>query len=344
MLIAYPKKHMVSAFPRIVISDFGLCKTLPEGASTLIGATVSAGTIGWKAPELIMQPKENSGIGASNHSTGKDSANEDFAGALGIKRSTDIFSLGCVFFYVLTGGQHPYDDEEGWMGIRERNIKSNKCNLEAISIHGPDTVDLIGWMLEPKPEDRPTASEVLAHPFFWNAEDRLEFLSLTSDRFDMEARDGTSRALAKLESYAEDIIGAGPTTLNLSASSRHNTSSANHLRSSSDSTSTAMNMPIPGEPNFLAALDKKFIDTLGKQRKYQGYKVVDLLRALRNKHHHWDDMPEDVKLRVGAVPEGYLRYWEQRFPKLTVRMWRVVKELGMGNERRYWRWFGGRVE
>ena len=100
---------------------------------------------------------------------------------------------------------------------------------------------------------------------------------------------------------------------------------------------------MPGEPNFLAALDKKFIDTLGKQRKYQGYKLVDLLRALRNKHHHWDDMPDDVKTRVGAVPDGYYRYWESRFPALLVSVWRVVKEVGMSEDGRFDRWFKSMV-
>lgn len=318
MLIAYPKKNSLASIPRLVISDFGLCKTLPEGASTLIGATVNAGTTGWKAPELISQPRDASGVSGSHNSVSNSSVQGDqlaAPGAPGVKRAVDIFSLGCVFFYVLTQGLHPFDDEEGWMALRERNIKTNRCNLSAIEIHGPDTIDLIGWMLSPKPEDRPTAAEVLAHPFFWNPEDRLEFLSLVSDRFDMEPRDGSSDALNDLESHAESIIGRNGT---------------NNDPSSSE------------EPNFFAHLDRKFTDTLGKQRKYNGAKLADLLRALRNKHHHWDDMPEDVKLRVGEVPEGYLRYWEQRFPGLVVGVWRCVRGRGIGAERRFWRWFGGR--
>lgn len=372
MLIAYPKKNTISTFPRIIISDFGLCKTLPEGASTLIGATVNAGTTGWKAPELIHQPRDASLANGSQHSVSNGSMNasgDPQPGAPGVKRAVDIFSLGCVFFYVLTKGMHPFDDEEGWMALRERNIKTNRCNLSAIELHGPDTVDLIKWMLAPKPEDRPTAAEVLAHPFFWTPEDRLEFLSLASDRFDQEPRDPPSHLLNQLEARAESIIPPGPTTVSTSPSpgrqqpwayAAHKRSPSEHATynngspppyslgslppayPSYSSTSYQMSLPIP-EANFLSRLDAKFIDTLGRQRKYNGSKLADLLRALRNKHHHWDDMPEDVKARVGEVPEGYLRYWELRFPGLMVGVWRVVKETGIGEERRFWRWFGGRA-
>lgn len=212
------------------------------------------------------------------------------------------------------------------MGIRERNIKANRCNMSELNDRVPDDLvrdaeDLIGRMLMPRPEERPTATEVLLHPFFWSKEERLEFLSLASDRFDLEARDGTSFALAQLEVEAEAIIGKGPKSVTYSASQSWDT------------------VGMPGEPNFLAKLDQKFIDTLGKQRRYQGHKLVDLLRALRNKHHHWDDMPDDVKRRVGTLPEGYLHYWEERFPGLVVAVWKVAKKIGYSDDRRFARWF-----
>lgn len=368
MLITYPKKNNLGGFPRFVISDFGLCKTLPEDVSTLIGTTGNAGTAGWKAPELIFQPRETSG---SQLSTGANSLNGDSStttmntssiGISGVKRAVDIFSLGCVFFYVLTRGQHPFDDEEGWMQLRERNIKTSRANLAPLDIFGPDTIDLTRWMLSPRPEDRPTAAQVLAHPFFWEAEERLEFLAVASDRFDQETRDPPSAVLLALEAHAEDVIPkavAGPAASQASSAAAHG-----HLRQRSSSPqqlaadlsngtppiilgagshhpATATHLPVP-EPNFLAALDRRFVDTLGRQRKYHPARVADLLRALRNKYHHWDDMPEEVQARVGEVPEGYLRYWEGRFPALLVRVWRVLGSTGVGREKRFARWFGGR--
>ncbi len=36
-------------------------------------------------------------------------------------------------------------------------------------------------------------------------------------------------------------------------------------------------------PDWHKRLDKMFVDQLGKQRKYDGSKILDLLRAIRNK-------------------------------------------------------------
>jgi len=335
ILIAYAKNFSTSTYPRLVISDFGLCKVLPNDTSTLLGATIAAaGTHGWKAPELINQPvMSGSQNSASNSSlTGADGQGGT---SLGVRRACDIFSLGCVFFYVLTHGQHPFEDPEGWSGLRERNIKLNRSNFEPIEMYGADTTDLIRWMLSPRPEDRPTAAQVLAHPFFWNAEDRLEFLSLASDRFDQEPRDGTSIVLDNLESRAEDIIPR------INTSNLYSSIAAQHKRLPDGRLASEVPAALP-DYNFLAVLDRKFTDTLGKQRKYNGAKLADLLRALRNKHHHWDDMPEDVKARVGEVPEGYLAYWEGKFPGLVVGVWRVARECGIGGERRFNRWFIGK--
>jgi len=332
ILIAYAKNFSTTTYPRLVISDFGLCKVLPNDTSTLLGATVAAaGTHGWKAPELISQPVMS---GSQNSASNSSLSGADGA-PLGVRRACDIFSLGCVFFYVLTHGLHPFEDKEGWTGLRERNIKLNRYDFSPIEMYGPDTIDLIGWMLSPRPEDRPTAAQVLAHPFFWNAEDRLEFLSLASDRFDQETRDGTSDVLDALEGRAEEIIPRAPNVVTWSSIAQHK-----HLPNGQSGAGAPA--PPPPEHNFLAILDRKFTDTLGKQRKYNGAKLADLLRALRNKHHHWDDMPDDVKAKVGEVPEGYLAYWEGKFPALVVGVWRVLREVGIAQERRFGRWFSGR--
>jgi serine/threonine-protein kinase/endoribonuclease IRE1 len=297
---------------RLVISDFGLCKTLPENVSTLIGTTGNAGTIGWKAPELIAQPKD---IEGRNSTTGhsRDSSSSTDPVAQGVKRAVDIFSLGCVFYYVLTNGCHPFDDEEGWMQIRELNIKKNKFNFSRLAYLGNDIeepMNLLYWMLSPKPEERPTASQVKLHPFFWDAERRVQFLCDVSDHWEREPRGdpnkddgGPSEDLLQLESHAETII-----------------RDPNH----------------PNHPlDFQARLDRKFLDTLGKQRKYNGHKLLDLLRAFRNKKNHYEDMPEDVKIRVGPLPHGYLRYWTTRFPKLLTECYQVVSECDLEDRDRF---------
>lgn len=66
------------------------------------------------------------------------------------------------------------------------------------------------------------------------------------------------------------------------------------------------------------------MDSLGKQRKYTGARLLDLLRALRNKRNHYEDMPESLRKTVGPLPDGYLGFWTRRFPNLLITCWNVV--------------------
>ena len=311
ILVAHPKRGQPAAGPRLVISDFGLGKNLPENMSTINDATVNAGTTGWKAPELITQPKDSdSRHSQSNQGNGSDSANGT-NGTSGIKRAADIFSLGCLFFWVLTNGEHPFEDDSGWTGLRELNIKRNKKNMAVLERwqDAYEPMQLIAWMLEPMPEHRPTALQVLNHPFFWPAEKRLAFLCDASDHFEREPRGtfedgwvGDSYDLSRLEQRAAQVVGGG-----------------------------AKGAP----PDFLSKLDRVFVDTLGKQRKYSGNRLLDLLRALRNKKNHYEDMPAEVKARVGPLAGGYLRYWTDRFPLLLMACYEVVHEAGIERNDRF---------
>jgi serine/threonine-protein kinase/endoribonuclease IRE1 len=122
-----------------------------------------------------------------------------------------------------------------------------------------------------------------------------------SDHFEREPRDPPSFELDTLESYG-DIVHGG---------------------------------------DFLRKLDKKFIDTLGKQRKYTKDRMLDLLRALRNKKNHYRDMPEDVQARVGGLADGgYLKYWTTRFPRLLMACWKCVQELGLESDPDFKKYMG----
>ncbi|KAF2221545.1 hypothetical protein BDZ85DRAFT_265577 [Elsinoe ampelina] len=286
--------------PHLLISDFGLCKTLPDNASTVADATINAGTCGWKAPELISQPKDTASLNGHS-STSTSEGTPGHSG--GIKRAADIFSLGCLFFWVLTGGCHPFDDKEGWAQIRELNIKKNNMqNMHRLDL-GNDTeepMQLITAMLNHRPEDRPSVSDVLEHPFFWRPKDRLQFLCDVSDHFEREPREPPSAHLKHLESYAPDVIIKG---------------------------------------DFLKVLPREFVDTLGKQRKYTGNKLLDLLRALRNKRNHYEDMPDEVKRKVGPLPGGYLNFWTARFPKLLMACYWIIRETGLNESERFREYF-----
>lgn len=53
---------------------------------------------------------------------------------------------------------------------------------------------------------------------------------------------------------------------------------------------------------------------LRKFRTYKGHSVRDLLRAMRNKKHHYRELPEDVRTSLGHIPEQFVLYFTSRFP------------------------------
>lgn len=275
---------------RLLVSDFGLCKKL-EGGQSSFGATTgrAAGTSGWRAPELLLDDdaREISMVDASTHSgSGSVLVNDGLMpGSRRATRAIDIFSLGLVFFYVLTNGSHPFDCGDRYM--REVNIRKGSYNLQLLDSLGDfaeEAKDLIASMLDADPKRRPPAREVMAHPFFWSAKKRLAFLCDVSDHFEKEPRDPPSPALLELERHAQEVT----------------------------------------RGDFLKHLPREFVDSMGKQRKYTGSRLLDLLRALRNKRNHYEDMSESLQRSVGPLPDGYLSFWTTKFPVLLLACWNVV--------------------
>ena len=169
----------------MLISDFGLCKRLDDDQST--SGTSAAGTRGWQAPEILRIKLEKSFIRLTARDIVGDvmpssSKNTPLAQRK-LTKSMDIFPLGCLFYYTLTKGRHPYGDEF----VREMNILKDAKDLfgvEKLGEEGLKAKDLIAKMLNPEPKqrcvpqlsrnlpfefqafDRPDTTTCLEHPYF----------------------------------------------------------------------------------------------------------------------------------------------------------------------------------
>lgn len=303
---------------QFVISDFGLCKPLEEGPESTFAPTANhtaAGTTGWRAPELLVHsrasvaaPNTTSATSKSTNHSSDDTVVDPPSGRRATK-AIDIFSLGCVFYYVMTQGRHPFDVGGTSLG-RDLNIKENKFSTDDLRLHNYqyDADDLIMQMLKHNPRDRPDTADILRHPYFWDVGDKLEFLCDVSDCYEREKNsianifDETAiRTPAEKESLAE-----------LTALE-----------------SLAPNVIGPSR-DFLRALPKSFILEMGKQRKYTGSKMIDLLRVIRNKKNHFHDLPDDVKEQMlGGSAKGYFEFWAKRFPSLLVNVHCLLVERGL---------------
>jgi len=66
---------------------------------------------------------------------------------------------------------------------------------------------------------------------------------------------------------------------------------------------------------------------LQRFRKYECNKMRDLLRVIRNKSHHYRDLPMPLQLQMGDFPAGYILYFMQIFPRLLVYTFDFMKFL-----------------
>lgn len=165
-----------SSLLRAKLSDMGISKRLSEGASSFDPHTSALGSAGWQAPEQLQHGRQT--------------------------RAVDMFALGCVIFFCISGGRHPF----GPRFERDVNIVRGISDLFAVE-HIPEAVHLLQALLSPKAEDRLTASEVEKHPLFWTPEQRLTFLRETSDRMEGEDREEGSEVLAAMEAVGPVALG-----------------------------------------------------------------------------------------------------------------------------------------
>ncbi|KAI4314664.1 hypothetical protein L6164_027552 [Bauhinia variegata] len=243
------------------LSDMGISKRLFGDMSSLGHNATGCGSSGWQAPEQLALGRQT--------------------------RAVDLFSLGCVLFFCITGGRHPFGERLE----RDVNIVKNQKDLFLVEFL-PEAEDLISRLLEPDPDQRPKASEVLQHPFFWSSEMRLSFLRDASDRVELEDRETASDILKALENIAPVALGT----------------------------------------KWDEKLETAFINNIGHYRRYKFDSVRDLLRVMRNKLNHYRELPEEIQELVGPVPEGFNDYFASRFPRLLIEVYKVIRRYCMREE------------
>uniref|UniRef100_A0A1I8GG57 non-specific serine/threonine protein kinase n=1 Tax=Macrostomum lignano TaxID=282301 RepID=A0A1I8GG57_9PLAT len=161
---------------RTVISDFGLCKRLSPGRVSFSKRSGLTGTEGWIAPEMFESESSSATC------------------------AVDVFSVGCVCYYVLSRGKHPFGDALN----RQRNILDGNYSLSALRLDHLAN-DMIMKMIEHRPLDRLSIDGALKHPFFWSVDEQMHFLTEASDRTDKLPMDDP--LMERMESCAPTVCG-----------------------------------------------------------------------------------------------------------------------------------------
>ncbi|ODM88508.1 Serine/threonine-protein kinase/endoribonuclease IRE1, partial [Orchesella cincta] len=144
-----PENILLTASPtKVKIADFGLSrdKFWMEGTSV---ANTASGTQGWVAPKILAQVD-----------AGEKAPKFTF--------SSDVFALGCLYYYVVTNGKHPFGDSMRRVG----NIADGKVLINAsdVSQACAQITLFIRLMVSKYPNSRPSCSSLLMYPIFWSAE------------------------------------------------------------------------------------------------------------------------------------------------------------------------------
>ncbi|KAL1497233.1 hypothetical protein ABEB36_008228 [Hypothenemus hampei] len=235
---------------KVMISDFGLCKKLQFGRDSFSRRSGVTGTDGWIAPEMLT-------------GTGRTTA------------AVDLFSLGCLYYYVLSKGSHAFGD----VLRRQANILMGEYNLnqlQGLEWENELQKPLIEALLSSDPTKRPSCSVVLNHPIFWSSQKILSFFQDVSDR--VEKAEFNDLVLQCLEVNGRQVV----------------------------------------KEDWRVHIHEEVAKDLRKYRTYKGESVRDLLRALRNKKHHFRELTKEAQEYLGEIPEMFTNYWTNRFPLLLV--------------------------
>ncbi|XP_046843927.1 serine/threonine-protein kinase/endoribonuclease IRE2-like [Xenia sp. Carnegie-2017] len=238
-----------------MIADFGISRILESGDNSTYQSSPGTGSYGWSAPESL--------------------------GGGRYKKESDIMSAGMVAYYVATKEEHAFGTEE--------NRLKNLLNGNPVGLKKIDDVqlkDLLSWMLQHKPELRPSANEAFKHPY----------LRSNEEKFDMLSKVGNQPEIKK------------PICRNSDVRKRLNLRSKWMKRIDDE-----------------VLKDLKTFKVKNKKRTvtYES-SWASCLRFIRNVDQHWHDKSRSRLLPY--IKEGnYKEYFMQRFPELPLLVHKIIR-------------------
>ncbi len=247
---------------RFIISDFDLGHITGKISRNRI----KYGTRGWVAPELWGKEARSSAV--------------------------DVFSMGCVFYYVLAKGCHPFGEIDNLKECQKNicNDKEPPPQLSQLTIEGSREFKpvlakgLINSMIERDYKLRPKIKLITQHPMFWNSDEITKFYQYINI--------GKKIVTEKQETFQ------------------------NMLRASSSEVYTG---------NWTSCLE--VIVQSDVDKKFKKDDICKLLRHIRNTIEHFDELSEKLKEMYYDSSEGVARYFNEQFPKLLLYTFQKKEKL-----------------
>ncbi len=202
--------------------------------------------------------------------------------------AVDVFSLGCVFYYVLTKGCHPFgpiDNLEQCQNCICNETETPELPELKKEPTGEFKVilakELLTSMIK-RDQKRPKAKWVLQHPLFWSDKQISKFY-----------HDIGNMAVDKKQSQLQT-----------------------KLRAESSEVYTG---------DWTSPLDEAVKNDVHK--KVSKNDICKLLKTIRNKTEHFDELSEELQHTYYCCSEGVARYFNEKFPKLLLYTFQKKEEL-----------------
>ncbi|KAJ1967747.1 bifunctional endoribonuclease/protein kinase ire1 [Dispira parvispora] len=256
----------------------------PNSGINLVSDSVGDATTAGSAKITPSTPDSPPSVVSGEPGKSAFPANGQNPSSLKLTKAVDVFSTGCVFYFFLTRGQHPFGDEL----IRDYRISQGLADFSALDPLTMDSAveakDLIEQMVSHDPLNRPTTGEVLQHPYFWSYEKRLEFLYKVSDCLRIKAKSPQSELAQDLEADREAVIGQ----------------------------------------DWFQPLDTPIQLSIKERRGFDTTRIQTLLTAIRNKGVHYSEASPRVKRIYRSYPDGYYDYFSTKFPRFFLHVYRFA--------------------
>ena len=249
-----PANILVSSEGEMVLSDFGISRKLSKGQTT--HKSGEQGTDDWIAVESLLSDVEGD----------DDSPNKQAQKKVRYKKASDIQVTGMLLFYILSKGKHPYGKNNVY---RKVNLLEGKP-VDLGTLDDPVAKDLIDWMLQHNPKDRPSVQQCLQHPYLLTEDERFNLITRVGNEMEIKTNDGTSVVVQRLN--------ADPS------------------------------LPKPSWKPEIDPEVLRYASSHRRHRPYSD-SMADLLRFIRNTAEHWNDKtpPTTVQAMVGKPKEYFLK-------------------------------------
>ncbi|CAL8069950.1 unnamed protein product [Orchesella dallaii] len=146
---------LVSHVNKVKLADFGLSRQMMDGNS-FVATSNTGGTPGWMAPEILVCMAEG------------------YQNQCKFTYASDVFSLGCVYYYVLTDGKYAFGDAFRCQG----NILDGRSMMMHEHVNHGCSMNIlfINSMISSDPKSRPKCESLFGFPLFWSENERMAFL------------------------------------------------------------------------------------------------------------------------------------------------------------------------